>query len=232
MKLRLFLFLMAVIPFSVSAQNESFKGEHFIEVTGTAHQEIEPNEIYFIIRLREFEENKQKIALEKLDKDFLAAVKDAGIDQKRLELADAGSQIGKIGKRDKDSFREKTYHIKLTSVQELERFLGKLQNVKVDYADIIRVSHSDIDKLKIDLKIKALQAAKVKAEYLLKSIGSEVGKPLMVRDWDVEQPQPMAYGNVMMKSQREDYAGGQPESEIGFKKIKLQAQITAQFEIK
>jgi hypothetical protein len=167
--------------------------------------------------------------LEKLDKEFLAVVKDAGIEQKRLELADAGSQIGKIGRKDKDSFREKTYHIKLTSAQELEKFHNKLQAVKVDYADISRVSHSDIEKLRVDLKIKALQAAKTKAEYLLKSIGSEIGKPLMVRDWEVEQPQP--FDNVMMKAQA--YEGdASAEPQIGFRKIKLQAQITAQFEIR
>jgi uncharacterized protein YggE len=229
MKYRYLVFLISMIPLAASAQNEVFKGEHFIEVTGTAHQEIEPNEIYFIVRLKEFEENREKVMLEKLEKEFLAAVKDAGIEQKRLELADAGSQIGKIGRRDKDSFREKTYHIKLTSAQELEKFLTKLQSVKVDYADISRVSHSDIEKLRVDLKIKALQAAKTKAEYLLKSIGSEIGKPLMVRDWEVEQPQP--YENVMMKAQAyEGDAAAEPQ--IGFKKIKLQAQITAQFEIK
>jgi uncharacterized protein YggE len=227
MKFKVLLFLIALFPMTMYAQNETFKGEHFIEVTGIAQQEIEPNEIYFTIRLKEFEENREKTTLEKLDKDFFNAVKEAGIDKKRVELADAGSTFGKIGKRDKDAFREKTYQIKFTSAAELENFISKLQNVKVDYADIIKLSHSDLDKIKVDLKVKALQAAKTKAEYLLKSIGAEAGKPLMVRDWDVEQPQPMMQyktANVMMD-------GGE-SNDVGFRKIKLQAQITAQFEIK
>jgi uncharacterized protein len=234
MKFNSLFFLIAIFPMTMYAQNEVFRGEHFIEVTGTAHQEIEPNEIYFTIRLKEFEENREKTTLEKLDKDFFNAVKDAGIDKKRVELADAGSQIGKLGRRDKDAFREKTYQIKLTSAAELQTFVEKLSSVKVDHADIARLSHSDLDKIKADLKVKALQTAKAKAEYLLKSIGSEVGKPLMVRDWDVEPVQPMMEykANVMMRDVAG--AGEMPieEPAIGFRKIKLQAQITAQFEIK
>ncbi len=85
--------------------------------------------------------------------------------------------------------------------------------------------------MKIDLKVKALQAAKTKAETLLKSIGSEVGKPIMVRDWDVEPVQPMMNMRANYSMKMEDGAQAE-EPAIGFRKIKLQAQITAQFEIK
>jgi len=234
MKSKLILFLLLSLPLFTFAQEGStgFKGEHFIEVTGTAHQEIEPNEIYTIIRLKEFEENRQKTSLEKLDGDFLNAVKQAGIDKKRLELADVGSTIGKFGRKDKDAFREKTYQLKLTSAAELEKFLEKLEPVKVDLFDITRLYHTDYEKIKLELKTKALQAARTKAETLLKSIGAEIGKPLMVRDWEVDPIQPMMEmkaANVRMQSF--DGAGQQDDS-IEFRKIKLQSQITAQFEIK
>ena len=231
MKLQLALALFLVFPLITSAQNEVFKGEHFIEVTGTSQQEIEPNEIFMIIRLREFEENRQKTLLEKLDTDFMNALKEAGIDKKRLELADAGSRLNKIGRRDKDAFREKTYQLKLTSAAELEKFLQELESVKVDFVDIVRLHHSDFEKLKIELKIKALQAAKSKAETLLKSIGAEIGKPLMVRDWETDPVQPMREYTANVRMQAEMMPQEQ-ESAIGFRKIKMQAQIVAQFEIK
>jgi uncharacterized protein len=232
MKSKLILFLILTLPFFASAQQEVFKGEHFIEVTGTAHLEIEPNEIYTVIRLKEFEENRQKTSLESLDTDFLNALKQAGIDRKRLELADAGSRIGKFGRKDKDAFREKTYQLKLTSAAELEKFLEKLEPVKVDLVDVTRLHHTDYEKIKLDLKTKALQAARSKAETLLKSINAEIGKPLMVRDWEVDPIQPMMEmkaANVRMNYAADD--AGQQEP-IGFRKIKLQSQITAQFEIK
>ena len=233
MKRKIFLLLLVLaFPLFCFAQ-EGFKGEHFIEVTGNSQLEIEPNEIYTRIRLREFEENRQKTSLEKLDSDFLNALKQAGIDRKRLELADAGAHIGKLGRKDKDAFREKTYQIKLTSATELEKLLERLEPVNVDLVDITRLHHSDYEKIKLDLKAKALQAAKTRAETLLKSIGAEIGKPLMVRDWEIEPYQPvmeMKTANVRMQGEFVDQS--QEEPQIGFRKIKLQAQITAQFEIK
>src|SRR5688572_534666 len=199
MKLRNVLLLLIVLPLVINAQ-EVAKGEHFIEVTGTAQQEIEPNEIYVIIRLREFEENKQKTNLEKIDNDFMNALKNAGIDRKRLELADAGSRLDKFGKKEKDAFREKTYQLKLTSAAELEKFLEKLEPVKVDFVDVARLHHSDMEKLKLDLKVKALQAAKAKAELLVKSVGAEIGKPIVIREIDYDPYQPMyRTANVMMR---------------------------------
>jgi uncharacterized protein len=230
--------IMAVFLFTAPgafAQEEfrGFKGEHFIDVTGVAKMEIEPNEITLLIRLREFEENREKTQLEKLDQDFLAALKNAGIDRKRLELADAGSKLAKLGKRDKDAFREKTYNLKLTSAAELEKLLEKLEPVKVEQVSIIRLYHTDMEKLKLDLKVKALQAARSKAETLLKSIGSEIGKTLMVREWN-DEPQPMMdYSeNVMMRAQAMGGAGEGQESTASFRKLRLNSQVSAQFEIK
>src|SRR6187402_2124674 len=144
--------IMVIMLASVSTfAQEVFKGEHFIEVSGNAEMEVEPNEIFLIIRLKEFEENRNKVLLEKLDQDFLAALKAAGVDKKNLTLADAGSNLGKLGRRDKDAFREKTYELKLTSAAELEKFLEKIEPVKVDRLDITKLSHSDIKKIRLEL---------------------------------------------------------------------------------
>lgn len=220
--------LLLALPGSLLAQ-EQFKSP-FIEVTGTAYREIEPNEIYVQIRLKEFEENRQKTVLEKLEKEFYDAMRTAGIDRKRIELADAGSDLDKFRRKDKESFREKTFQVKLTSAAELEKVIQSLSGVKVDAVNITRLHHSDYEKIKMDLKVEALKAAKSKAETLLQSIGSQVGKPLMVRDFDFGQPYMEMNANVRMYSKMEaDMA--QAADPIEFRKIKLQAQVTAQFEI-
>lgn len=223
-----FILVFLFVCSGVFAQHEAFKGEPFIEVTGTAETEIEPDEITLLIRLKEFEENRSKTDLEKLDKDFLAALKKSGIEKKRLLLADVGSKLDKLGKRDKDAFREKSYELMLTGAAEVDKLLTALQPVAVDLVTITRVHHSQLEKHKLDLKLKALQAARSKAELLLKAIGNEVGKPLMIREWDNE-PIPMAKANVMM---RQEYDGFADETSMEFKKIRLRAQVHAQFEIK
>ncbi len=217
----------------VALGQDVFKGEHYIEVTGSAEMEVEPNEIFLFIKLKEFEENRSKVALEKLDKQFLDAVKAANIDRKNLTLADAGSTLDKIRRRDKDAFREKSYEVKLTSAAELEKFLEKIEPVKVYQLDLTRLHHTDMEKFKIDLKVKALQAAQSKASTLLKSIGAEIGKPIMVRDWDQDpvQPLPQVRANVMYKTESMA-ADGMEEQQTAFRKLRLRAQITAQFAIK
>ena len=224
------LFLFSSV---VALGQDVFKGEHYIEVTGSAEMEVEPNEIFLFIKLKEFEENRSKVALEKLDKQFLDAVKAANINRKNLTLADAGSTLDKIRRRDKDAFREKSYEIKLTSAAELENFLQKIEPVKVYQLDLTRLHHTDMEKFKIDLKVKALQAAQSKASTLLKSIGAEIGKPIMVRDWDQDpvQPLPQVRANVLYKSESMA-ADAMEEQQTAFRKLRLRAQITAQFAIK
>ena len=140
---------------SAAFAQETQPKDPYIEVTGKAELEIEPNEIYLLIRLKEFEENRQKTTLEQLDKDFQSAMKETGVDRSRILLADVGTNLGRIARRDKDAFRSKSYQIKFTSAAELEKVVEKLEPVKVDFADITRLSHSDIDKLNADLKVKA-----------------------------------------------------------------------------
>jgi len=234
MRFTYLLVILIVATASATLAQEVFKGEHFIEVSGTAETEIEPNQITVFIRLKEFEENKTKTNLEKLDQDFLNATKAAGIDKKRLTLADAGSTIGKLGRKEKDAFREKSYEVVLTSAAELEKFLEKIEPVKVDQLRVTRVYHSEMEKFKMEVKVKALQAAKTKAETLTKGIGAEIGKPLMIREWESDQvyPMPNVSYKTMAAGMQGDGAGMEDESGVAFRKIRLRAQITAQFEIK
>ena len=227
------LFAALVLFSSVAfAQQELFRGEHFIEVSGNAQQEIEPNEIYVRISLLEFEENRAKVALEKLDKDFLDALKNANIDKKRLELANVGADLGKLGRKDKDSFREKVYQLKLTSGTELVTLVEKLSTVKVNDIAVTRVSHSELEKLRLDLKVKALQAARDKADALAKSIGASIGAPLMIREFE-NNPFPMAeVVNFRVRNQASAYDGGVEAEPTAFRKITIQAQVTAQFLLK
>src|SRR5690606_37444209 len=135
-------------------------------------------------------------------------------------------------KKDKDAFREKTYQLILTSGKELEALLINLEPVKVEQVAITRVHHTELEKLKIDLKVKALQAARAKAEVLLKSIGSEIGKPIMVREWDNGPVHPYDMpANVMVRQKSEGMEMMTEQASPSFRSIRLQAQVSAQFKI-
>ncbi len=222
------LLLASLLSLGLAVQAQENFREPFIEVSGTAEMEIDPNEIVLWIRLKEFEENKNKVQLEKIDQRFLNALKEAGIDKKRLTLAGAGSTLSKVTKRDKEAFREKTYELTLSSSAELEKFLASSEPVEIDNMRIVRVDHTDIGKFKLEVKAKALQAAKNKAQVLAESIGSTIGKPLMIREWDEGPVYPMM-ANVSFKSAEADMSAEDP---VAFRKIRLTGRVTAQFEIR
>ena len=52
----------------------------YIEVTGTAENEIIPDEIYIAITIRERHEGKEKITIDKQETDLKEALKSIGID--------------------------------------------------------------------------------------------------------------------------------------------------------
>ena len=229
-RLLLTIYLLTIV---LASQAQEIRPEHFIEVTGTAELEIVPNEIYLLVRLKEFEEGRVKTTLETIDKSFLNALKEAGIDTKNLELADAGLLLGGR-RRDRNVFREKTYQLKLSAAAEVEKFLSKIEDVKVDFVDIVRISHSELEKIELALKVKALQAAKVKADALLKGVGAELGKAIKVYEIKIYSTDVLLRGKINPKMKFESNWGvvSEPESALEFRKFKLEAKISAQFEIK
>ncbi|WP_335337978.1 SIMPL domain-containing protein [Pedobacter sp. PACM 27299] len=82
------------------------------------------------------------------------------------------------------------------------------------------------------MKIKALQAAKAKATYLVEAIGDKLAGVIDIQELNNESyPQPMYRNVMMMKSESADMAGA-PAPEIDFKKIKLTYTMNTVFEIR
>ena len=79
-------------------------------------------------------------------------------------------------------------------------------------------------------KVLALQRAKEKAEYMAAALGDQVGKALEVQEINNESyPQPIYRANAMMKFDAAESAG---MPDIDFKKIELNYQVRAVFELK
>lgn len=55
----------------------------YIEVMGSAGTEISPNIIIVSIGLKEYEESKEKVSLEQIERDFLSAVLPVNTDNKQ-----------------------------------------------------------------------------------------------------------------------------------------------------
>ena len=106
--------------------------------------------------------------------------------------------------------------------------------------NISKTDHSKIIQLRKDTRIKAIKAAKEKAEYLLEAIGEKPGKPLIVRETSNR-----SYGNVQAvydlnpfrRDRNEGYMFSDgdkienKETEIVFEKIKISASYYIKYAI-
>jgi uncharacterized protein len=209
-----------------------------IEVTGSAEQEVLPDEIYVTISLREYfkdKDNKNKIDIMVLEKQLQKAVEEAGITKENFSIGAINGNREWWGKKKPTTFLEsKNYVLKLANLYKIDGVISKVDEKGIAYTNIDRYEYSKISQLCKDIKTKALQAAKEKAGYLLAGIGEQLGEVIDVIEIDhTYNPQPIAYSNTMMRTMSADVAGGgMPESNVDVQKIKVRYEMKAVFKIK
>lgn len=205
-----------------------------ISVTGTAEMEIVPDEIYFKIVIKEYLKDKNKVPLDKLEKELNQAVIAAGISKEDFTVEQvSGISWSRKKKDDAELYNSKSFIIKVSTPGKIDEVLNKVNAESIYSVEIRNYSHSKIQEYKKQLKIEAIKAAKVKATYLLEAIDEKIGVAIEISEYDnVSYAQPMnrtyndEISNVSYSSIDEDYV-----SEIGFQKIKLQFQVNATFAI-
>jgi len=208
----------------------------FIEVTGTSETEISPDEIYITITLLERSENKEKLSIDKQEKDLKQEIKSLNIDMSNLVLSDAFADYQKFRKSKKDVIISKTYILKVSSAEMLSRVYERLDKINVYDAYISRVHNSKMDDFKKENRIKAIKAAKDKVDYLLAAINL-TGKAIQITETDNNMYQPYQYNqyrNAKMMASNVvslEQDASAPEPEIGFKKIKITNSFLVRYEI-
>lgn len=208
-----------------------------IEVTGSAEQEVLPDEIFVTVSLREYfkdKDNKNKIDIMVLEKQLQKAVEEAGIPKENFTIGTINGYREWWGKKKPTTFLEsKSYIIKVPNLYKIDGIISKVDDKGIAYTNIDRYEFSKIEQLRKDIKIKALQAAKDKAKYLLEGIGEQMGEALDIIEIDQSySPQPV-YSNMMMRTARVEAASDvMPESTVDVQKIKVRYEMKASFRIK
>lgn len=178
------LTLILVFCFSASkSQNLNSDSKRFIEVTGSAEMEIVPDEIIFQIGIQEywkeeFQKNAQykdyvtKIPIEEIEKNLMAELAKAGINQDQIILSDAGNYWRSEGKNFKKS---KTIDIVLKDFKMIETIMAEVDTKGINYMKIVKLKNKNLTEYRKQVKIEAMKAAKEKAAYLLESAGETLG---------------------------------------------------------
>jgi len=238
MKKYFLLIAIAFISIPVLSQQEIPKEEKpNIEVTGSAEMEVTPDEIYVSVVLREKNKNNDKWKIEIQEDNLMKKLKENGFDLQNLNLTGADGDLQYSVFRKNKVITEKRLLMKVKNAGEVNKLFHILDDLEIEEAGISKTSHSQIEKFRKDVKIEAIKAAKIKADYLLTAIGEQPGKPLFIREEIYTTNIDNLYkANIYMRGMARtwdtrDQAIGF-ENNISFTSIKIRYDILARFEIK
>ncbi|MBC7566574.1 MAG: SIMPL domain-containing protein [Pedobacter sp.] len=226
-----------VTLFSLCASAQQVDLRKKISVSGSSEIEVTPDIIYLSISLKEYlkdNNSKKKVDITTLENQLFNAVEKAGLDKENLTINNLSSyNYATEKKKNPDFLASKQYRLKVTDLNKWNDIIGAVDSKGIAYTNIESYDYSKIEALKKDLKIKALQAAKVKATYMVEALGEKLGSVIDIQEVNNEQyPQPIYRTNIMMKSNMADTGAESAPAEIDFKKIKLNYTMNTIFEIR
>jgi uncharacterized protein YggE len=231
MKKLIVLAFVAFFSFSALAQQVDLRKK--ITVSGLAESEITPDIIYVSISLKEyFKDNnsKNRIDITTLENQLVRAVQQAGLPKENLTINSLSAYATRDKKKNPEFLSSKQYRLKVNDLNRYNDIIGAIDPKGIAYTNIESYDYSKIDRLKMELKVKALQQAKQKATLMVESIGDKLGSALDIQEINNEvYPQAYRANTMMMKASSAD---AESSAEIDFKQIKLSYTINVVFEIK
>ena len=225
------LWLSGILAISAQEDNNS----RYIEVTGSSETEIIPDEIHFMITIKEYwqeefekkskpEDYQTKVPVNEIEHNLMSALKQAGIAPSDIQTKEVGDYWRERGK---DFLISKTFDIKLQNPDQINRIIQTVNTKGIQSMNIGELKNKDLQEYRKQGKIEALKAARQKADYLVAAMGQKLGNVLRIvepeeRSFSYFQPQ-SAMSNVAIPSYDSN-----PEN---FRTIKRRYQMTARFEI-
>lgn len=227
----LFLFTLLLVP----ARAQDNKIQPRIDVNGMAEMHVVPDEIHIAIELRERGSGNNKVTVEQQEVQLRDAVKALGIALDNLTLSDAVADYVPKKFRKDDVVARKGYTLKVTDAEAVRKVFLELDRLQIEEARIQRVSHSKEQEFRKDMRIKAITAAKEKADYLLAAIGEKTGSALSVAEVESESRQlrgqqgvqyrGLVGGNSSLAMKEYEALG------VNFSRIHIRAEVACVFAI-
>lgn len=160
----------------------------YIEVTGTSEVEIVPDEIHFIIGIKEYfeeefdgvskpEEYRTKVRIEDIESRMREALHSIGITDSDIRTQDVGDYWRERGL---DFLIGKNLDITLHDFTMIDKIISVIDTKGVSSMRIGEMSNKDILKYHEQGKKDALLAARDKAEYMAEALGEKIGKVLSI----------------------------------------------------
>ena len=226
-KMMLLATAFVLVVLSVSAQQaETFPS--YIEVNGVAEREVAPNEIYLSITINE-RDSKGKISIDEQQRDMVAVLKKLGVKPaEQLKMLDLTSSYFKRG----NALAKAQYELKLSSATEVARVWRALDELGISQVTVQKVSHTDIETLKAEVRADAMRAARDNARALAEAIDQKAGKCFWIADYSSPVRTTYAVANMKARGVMEEsvsFDAMVEEEGLEFQTINLQHRVQAKF---
>ncbi len=221
---------------SADAQNDIAQ-IRYIEVTGSAEQEVEPDEIILSISIEEylkesfdqntqFRDYKKKASVTEIEQTLFSDLRKIGITKEQIKTSEIGNQW-RYPQYGKDFLFSKNYNLILNDFKMVDKVINSINSKGISGITIKDLKNKNIAEFRKSVKTEALKAAKEKATYLLQSIDKKLGSIISITEiaddsnlWYKEENS----SNVILPEYQNQQANN-------IRNIKLRYEIKAKFEI-
>lgn len=237
MKIQTFFIILSIVWGSslLSAQTPetATPQSRYIEVVGTSETEIIPDEIHYLIEIREYweeefdgkskpEEYRTKVGIADIEANLRRTLTWAKIPDDAIRMQEVGDYWREPGR---DFLVAKQFDISLTDFNQIDRIVSMLDTRGIRSMRIGELKNKDIRLSRQQGKIAALEAARFKAAYLVESMGKKLGDVLRI----VEEPEDrFSPWGVVAQS---NVSTSQAESFDAFRTIQLRYSMRVRFAI-
>ncbi len=202
--MRRLLFFAAMMLLSL----RGFAGDEgrYIEVSGTAEVDIVPDEIHYIIEMKEYFEEEfdgkskpedfaTKVPLDVIERQVRRVIADAGVPNEAVRTEEIGNTWRERGM---DFLVSKRLDITLGDFETIERIRKGLDTRGINAMYIGELKNRNMAEWQEKGRIEAIEAARNKAEYMASAAGCGLGRVLrIVEGTAAGRTLPAAQANVM-----------------------------------
>ena len=229
MAIRFLITLLLITSLTSYGQSKNFIDQPYLETTARVDTLVIPDRIYLSILITEAD-TKGKTSVEKLENKMADKLKTLGIDvEKQLTLSDLGSNFKKYFLRKVDVQKDKEYTLLVYDAVDAGRVIMGLESIGISNVNLTKTEYSSLEKLKIDLRQRAVRTAKIQAEAMLVPLDQKLGHALFISDLNTGVQNRMAERMVRVQMSKE--ADEDQPIEIEFEKIKIESTVNVKFAI-
>jgi uncharacterized protein YggE len=218
----------SVLSLAQSLPNQS---ERFIELTGEAELKLDPNILYLSVELKERKRKDRIIRIEELENQLTIMLQKLGIPEENLKAYSTSGKQYDLLWRNSGLLISKKYALKLTALDLFQPLLSELGDADLFSISVKDLTHTEIEKYKNEVRVKAITDAQNKADLIVSATDSKLGQVVHIREMNVaEAYPPQGQGDEMTSGVYSSFKVEQT-NHVNFQQIVLHYKVNARFRI-